>query len=121
MPLQDDQPEDPFLFDELKQLGGDARAYAEAEIAFQKARAEVAAKGIKDVALFGLVAFTVAVFGLGALVVGLLIALAPLVTAWGATAIVAGGLFAVALILILVAKARWSRMVAILTDKDPRG
>ncbi len=111
-------PEDPFLIDELKQLGGDARAYAEAEFAFQRVRAGLAAKGLKDVALLGVVAFTVAVFGLGALVVGLLMALAPLVTAWGATAIVAGGLFLIALILVLIAKARWTRTLAAISDDD---
>lgn len=76
----------------------------------------MAARGLKDVALFGLIAFTVAVFGLGALVVGLLLALAPLVTAWGATAIVAGGLFLIALILVLMAKARWTKTVAAISD-----
>ncbi|WP_310532086.1 phage holin family protein [Novosphingobium sp.] len=104
--------------DELKQLGGDARAYAEAEFAFQRVRAGVAAKGLRDVALLGVIAFTVAVFGLGALVVGLLMALAPIVTAWGATAIVAGGLFLIALILVLMAKARWTRTLAAISDDD---
>ncbi|MEJ6009139.1 phage holin family protein [Novosphingobium aquae] len=104
--------------DELKQLGGDARAYAEAEFAFQRVRAGVAAKGLKDVALLGVVAFTVAVFGLGALVIGLLMALAPIVTAWGATAIVAGGLFLIALILVMMAKARWTRTLAAISDDD---
>ena len=66
----------------------------------------------------GLVAFTVAVFGLGALVVGLLMALAPIVTAWGATAIVAGGLFLIALILVLLAKSRWTKTLAAISDDD---
>lgn len=61
-----------------------------------------------------------AVFGLGALVVGLLLALTPLVTAWGATAIVAGGLFAFALILVLIAKSRWTRTLAAVTDDEVR-
>lgn len=81
-------------------------------------RAQIAARGVRDIALFGLIALIVAVFGLGALVVGLLLALAPLVTAWGATAIVAGGLFVVALVLALVAKAKWSRMMALLSDRN---
>jgi membrane protein implicated in regulation of membrane protease activity len=78
----------------------------------------VAAKGLKDVALFGLAALIVAVFGLGALVVGLLMALAPLVTAWGATAIVAGGLFLIALLLVMLAKSRWTRTLAAISDDD---
>ncbi|MCW1403171.1 phage holin family protein [Novosphingobium sp. MW5] len=104
----------------MKQLGGDARAYAEAEFAYQRVRAGIAAKGLKDVALFGLVALIVAVFGLGALVVGLLLALAPLVTAWGATAIVAGGLFVIALILVLLAKSRWTKTLAAVSDDEVR-
>jgi hypothetical protein len=76
----------------------------------------VAAKGLKDVALFGLVAFTVAVFGLGALVVGLLMALAPIVTAWGATAIVAGGLFMISIVLVLLARSRWAKTIAAISD-----
>lgn len=83
-------------------------------------RAGIAAKGLKDVALFGLIALIVAVFGLGALVVGLLLALTPLVTAWGATAIVAGGLFIIALVLILVAKARWAKTLAAISDDEVR-
>lgn len=75
---------------------------------------------MKDVALFGLVALIVAVFGLGALVVGLLLALAPLVTAWGATAIVAGGLFVIALILVLLAKSRWTKTLAAVSDDEVR-
>lgn len=83
-------------------------------------RAGIAAKGLKDVALFGLIALIVAVFGLGALVVGLLLALAPLVTAWGATAIVAGGLFVIALILVLLAKSRWTRTLSAISDDEVR-
>lgn len=83
-------------------------------------RSGIAAKGLKDVALFGLIALIVAVFGLGALVVGLLLALAPLVTAWGATAIVAGGLFVIALILVLLAKSRWTRTLAAISDDEVR-
>lgn len=89
-------------------------------MAYRKAQAQVAAKGVRDIALYGLIALIVAVFGLGALVVGLLMALAPLVTAWGATAIVAGGLFLVAVLLALLAKAKWVRMMALLSDRDPR-
>ncbi|PLK25969.1 phage holin family protein [Novosphingobium sp. TH158] len=117
--MADAPSDDPLLIDEIRQLGDDARAYATAELAYQKARAAVAAKGVRDVAIFGLAGFVIAVFGLGALVVGLLIALAPLVTAWGATAIVAGGLFAIALVCVVMAKSRWARMKALVADAEP--
>ena len=77
------------------------------------------AKGVRDLAVYGLAGFVIAVFGLGALVVGLLIALAPLVSAWGATAIVAGGLFLAAVICVFVVKAKWARMMKLISDKDP--
>jgi hypothetical protein len=56
-------------------------------------------------------------FALMALTVGLLIALTPLVTAWGATAIVFGGLLVVAACCALLATGRWRRMTAMLSDE----
>lgn len=67
-------------------------------------------------ALLGLAALTIAVFGLGALVVGLLLAVATLTGPWLATLIVAGGLFAVAGICVLAAKLGWSRTVGLLRE-----
>lgn len=102
------------LFEDLRQLGDEARDYLGAEIAFQKARGKVVAGGLRKLALLGLCAFTFAVFALGALTVGLLIALTPLVTAWGATAIVAGLLALGAAVCLRTALRAWRRMVGAL-------
>ncbi|WP_298466318.1 phage holin family protein [uncultured Erythrobacter sp.] len=83
---------DESLVEELAALYDDGKTYAEAELAFQKGRAALAGKSI-GVAL-GLVIVAIILLHIAflALAVGLVIALAPLVTIWGAIAIVVGGI-----------------------------
>ncbi|MBC2669397.1 phage holin family protein [Novosphingobium piscinae] len=100
------------LLDDLRQLAGEARAYAEAELAFQQARLRVVGGGVRRLALLGLFAFVFAVFALVALTVGLLIALTPLVSALGATAIVAGGLALTGLLCLRGAVRAWRQTLA---------
>lgn len=76
----------------LKALWDDLVMLLHAEVQFQSSRARVVSLGLRKMAVLALAGLILAVFFLGALVVGLLLALTPLVTAWGATAIVAGGL-----------------------------
>ncbi|MEO5599208.1 MAG: phage holin family protein [Novosphingobium sp.] len=109
-----DRPEALPLFDELRQIGEDARTYAEAELAFQKSRAAVAAAGTRDVALLGLAGFVLMVFALVGLTVGALLALTPALGALGATGVVVGLLVLVALICLWSALKRWRAMKAIL-------
>jgi hypothetical protein len=106
--------------DELKQLGDEARTYAEAEIAYQKGRAIAVGKTVRNVAVLGVGAFVIAVFALVALVAGLLMALAHLVGPWWATAIVAGGLAFAAIVFVLAAKALWKRMMQRIFAKEDR-
>jgi len=107
------------LLDDLRQLAGEARTMAAAELAFQQARAQVAAAGARNLALFGLFALIFVVFALGALTIGLLLALTPLVTAWGATAIVVGGLGLAAALCLRGALAGWRRIRgAFVNDQD---
>ena len=117
-PLRGESQDDLPLTEELRRLADGARDYARAETAFQKSRAAVVLRAVRYIAVLGVAAFVIAVFGLGALVVGLLIALTPLVTAWGATAIVAGGLFILALVFVALARARWQRMMQLITSGD---
>jgi hypothetical protein len=81
---------DESIVHEVSTLIDDGRTYAEAEIAFQKIRAKLAGKSI-GIALacviVGLILLNIAFL---ALAVGLVIALAPLVTIWGAIGIVVG-------------------------------
>lgn len=82
-------PEDS-LIGELAALIDDGRTYAEAELAFQKTRAALAGKSIGLALGFAVVAIILLHIAFLALAVGLVIALQPLVTIWGAIAIVVG-------------------------------
>jgi len=114
-----DDREDIPLLDELRQFREDARTYAEAELAFQKSRAAILAAGARDVALLGVAGFVAVVFALVALTVGALLALTPLLGAWGATGAVTGVLVLAALIAVWLARRRWRGIMALLfTAKD---
>jgi hypothetical protein len=82
-----------LLRDDVAALVEDARTYAEAEIAFQKTRAGLAGKAAGRALVFLVLAVVLLHIALIALAVGAVIALAPLVTIWGAIAIVVGVLF----------------------------
>lgn len=78
------------LRDDLSALVDDARTYAETEIIFQKTRAGLAGKAAARALLLLVLAGVLLHIALIALAVGAVIALAPLVTIWGAIAIVVG-------------------------------
>lgn len=82
------------LRDDITVLVDDARTYAEAEIAFQKTRAGLAGKTAGRALVLLVLALVLLHIALIALAVGAVIALAPLVTIWGAIAIVVGVLLA---------------------------
>ncbi len=84
--------EDESLVDELGALVDNGRNYAAAELAFQKTRAALAGRSIGIAAACAVVAIILLHIAFLALAVGLVIALAPLVTIWGAIGIVFGGL-----------------------------
>jgi len=92
------------LNDDLRQLGQDARAYAEAELQFQKSRAAFAASASRSIVIYGVAALVLVFFAVMALVVGLVIALAPWLTPWGSTALVTLVLLGLAVFLLLRAK-----------------
>lgn len=106
------------LIADARRLADEARTLAEAELAYQKARAGFAASAAAGIAFKGLVAFVLAVFALGALVVGLLLALATVIGPWWATLVVAGGLFVLALAFALAARARWTRTLSLIAPRD---
>ncbi len=81
---------DGSLVDDVAALIQDGRNFVEAEIAFQKTRLAFAANRSKSAVVSGLFALAFIHLALIALVVGLVIALTPLVSALGATAIVVG-------------------------------
>ena len=82
----------------------DARTYAEAEAAFQKTRAAIAGKTAGRALVLLVLALVLLHIALIALAVGAVIALAPLVSVWGAIAIVVGVLLAGVAALVLTAR-----------------
>ncbi|MEQ8412027.1 MAG: phage holin family protein [Erythrobacter sp.] len=107
------------LTEELAALIDDGRTYAEAELNFQKTRASLAGKNA-GIAL-GLVVVAVVVLHVAVLAfaVGMVIALAPLVTIWGSIAIVVGALLLATGLLGWQAAQRGKRIGAIFAKDDP--
>lgn len=101
------------LRDEVSALVEDARTYAEAEIAFQKTRARLTVKGAARAALLLVLALVLLNLALIALAVGAVIALAPLVTIWGAIAIVVGVLL-LGVALLVAGAARQGKVIGAL-------
>lgn len=118
-----DQPADPAMPDEpagteedvslsalFARLAHDARAYLEAEGDRQKLRASLIASGVRDAAILIVIAITLGSGAIVALLVGLIIALAPILSAIGAIGAVLGSALAIAVVLLLLARARIARM-----------
>ena len=85
-------PFDESLAEELAALIDDGKTYAEAELAFQKTRASLAGKNIGLALGFAVLAVVLMHIAFLALAVGLVIALQPIASIWGAIAIVVGAL-----------------------------
>ena len=102
---------------EVRTLADEARDYARAELAFQKARAGHAGKSLKGIAAFGALALALVFFALMALAVGMVLALTPMIGAWGA----AGASFLILLgaagLCGMIAYVRVKRMLATISDK----
>lgn len=92
------------LREEVAVLIDDARTYAEAEVAFQKTRAAIAGKTAGRAVVLLVLALVLLHIALIALAVGAVFALAPLVSVWGAIAIVVGVLLAGVAALVLMAR-----------------
>jgi hypothetical protein len=105
------------LLDDLEDLLFDAGTWLDAELTYQKTRASFVVGSFKRTVLLGAVGAVFAVFAMVGLTVGLIIALTPLVTAWGATAIVAGGLFLAAYLAVRRAGSAWSDMMEAIHEK----
>ena len=106
------------LTGDLKMLAEDARTLAEAELEFQKARSSYAAAQVPRIAVAGLVAFVLLFFAGMALIVGTIIALVPVVGAWGATAIVTGVLLLLAIIFAVIARSRTRELKQVVGKND---
>ena len=110
------------LREDVEALIEDGKTYLEAELVYQKTRAAFVADRAKGAVIYGAVAAMLGFLALIGLTVGLIIALTPWLTAWGASALVVGLLLLGAWIAVRAAGARWSRLMAAIdgsSDTNP--
>lgn len=109
------------LADDVAALIDDARTYMDAELSYQKSRAGFVADRLKRTLAFGALAACIAVLAIFAVIFGLILALTPLLTAWGATAVVTLALVLAAWLLVRRAGTAWSQMMGAMRDdgKEP--
>ncbi len=117
-PLIADNAAERSLVDDVRQLASDGRTLLEAELAYQKSRAVVAGQAAKGVAGWGALALSLVFFALMALVLGLVLALVPVLGAFGATAAVFVGLLALSGLCGWIAAQRWQRASAQLAETE---
>jgi hypothetical protein len=104
------------VLEDVEELLVDARTWFDAEVTYQKTRAGFVGSSLKFAFAFGIGALIAVLLLLVALTVGLLIALTPLVTAWGATAIVVVSLGLVAILLMRAASNRWRELMGAIRE-----
>jgi hypothetical protein len=107
----DPEAERHSLLDDVHALIDDGRTYLEAELGFQKTRAAFVADRAKSAVVFGAVAALLALLALVGLTVGSIIALTPLLTAWGASAVVVAVLLLAAVLAVRAAGRRWASLM----------
>ena len=108
------------LREDVEALIEDGKTYLETELIYQKTRAAFVADRAKGTLLFGAVAILLAFLALIGLILGLILALTPMLTAWGASALVVGLLVIAALIAGRTAAQRWNRLMQAIEGAEPR-
>jgi hypothetical protein len=109
------------LREDIAILIEDARTYAEAEARFQKTRANLAGKTAGRALVMLVLALVLLHIALIALAVGAVIALAPLVSVWGAIAIVVGVMLAGVALLVISAKKDGALLAALFESGGSNG
>jgi len=112
---------DRSLVEDIEALIDDGRTYLEAEVAYQKTRVAFIADGAKEAIVFVAISSAFAVLTLIGLTVGLIIALSPLLTPWGASGLVVGLLILCTVLSALAARRRWQKLmdaIDLTPDKD---
>jgi hypothetical protein len=100
------------LIEDVEALIDDGKTYLEAELVYQKTRAAYVADKAKGALVYGAVAAALAFLALFGLIVGLIISLAPLLTPWGASALVVALLILGAVVCGRTAARRWGRLMS---------
>ncbi|WP_305095973.1 phage holin family protein [Croceibacterium aestuarii] len=109
------------LLNDIETLVEDGKTYLEAEAHFQKSRAIFVLDGAKSAAIYGSIAGAFGFIALIGLTVGLIIALAPVLTPWGSSAVVVGAEFILALVFGRMAATRWQRIMNALSSDGSAG
>ena len=99
------------LRDDVEALIEDSKTYLEAEMIYQRTRAAFVAEEAKTAIVFGALGAAFAFIALVGLTVGLIFALIPWLTAWGASAVVVGALGIAAFVAIRAANRRWKMLM----------
>ncbi|HEX7751481.1 MAG TPA: hypothetical protein VF440_03695 [Novosphingobium sp.] len=115
-----EQAAERSLVDDVRQLADDARRLAEAEVVYQKARTAFALAELRTIFALGLAAVAMVFIALMALTFGLILALSPHLTAWGATGVVVSALILATLACGTWASVLWRGMVARLGGSGKR-
>jgi len=110
-PADDGERELRSLRDDVEALIDDGKTYLETELVYQKTRAAFVADRAKGAVIYGALAAAFGILALIGLTVGLIIALIPLLTAWGASALVVGLLAVAAFVAMRAAGKRWDRLM----------
>gem|GEM_PF-1301920 len=116
-----DEDQAPILLTVLHALVEDARTLAEAEAGYVKAAFAFALGRIKSIAIALVLALFFLFFTLMAIVVGLLLALAPTIGAWPAAGVVTGVLALLTVVCVLRVIRGGRQMMALLLGKSAVG
>lgn len=108
-----DEGEEP-LFASLSDLVEDGQTYLEAELDYRRKQLSFGLSASKAIVGLVLLGLTLLFFALMALIMGLLLALAPLVGPWGALGIVLGAILGATGICFLGAFLRFRKAKAVL-------
>ncbi len=116
-----DEVKQPSIGDAIRALIEDGQTLFEAEIAYRKAQGAYGLGEAKAIAILLVLGLAFGFFTLLAIVVGLLLALAPYVGVWGALGIVGGALLSLSVVCLLKATRRISSAKAALGVVHPTG
>jgi hypothetical protein len=115
-----DDQQRPGMVAQLRGLYADGREMIDAEIGFQKARVSAAGRQVRTMALLAVVGIILISCALIALVVGTMIALIPLLGAWGAMGTTVAGSLVLAGLCFWLAAGRVSKVSALFaSDPEP--
>jgi uncharacterized membrane protein YccC len=112
-------PVDPAqrsLVDDMRELADAGKGLAQAELAYQKARASFVGKSVRNIAVLVVLVLALLFCALLSLTLGLILSLAPLLTPIGATAAVVAGFAISAVLGAMLAFNHWRRVKDVLRE-----